>query len=83
MLFAAGGLESVPEPARETYAGREVIAVRVTAGLATSFDAVDGERLGAVELRKHAPLDRPRRRFGREWEQADPLDSHATDVENE
>ncbi|WP_435130030.1 hypothetical protein [Halobaculum sp. D14] len=55
----------------------------MTAGLATTFDAVDGERLGAVELRKDAPLDRPRGLFEREWEQADPLDSHATDVENE
>jgi len=83
MLVAAGGLESVPEPAREAYAGREVIVVRATAGLATKFDVVDSERLGAVELRKDALLARLREWFEREWERADPLDGHATDVENE
>lgn len=69
----------------------------MAAGLATTFDVVDGERvcfhvphplddderLGAVELRRDALLTRFRGRFERQWERADPLDGHATDVENE
>jgi sugar-specific transcriptional regulator TrmB len=97
LLVADSVLDSVPAAAREAYAGREDVAVRVTTDLAATFDLVDGkrgyfhvphpledgERLGAVELREDALLDRLRDRFERAWERAGPLDGQATEVENE
>ncbi|MFC3477356.1 TrmB family transcriptional regulator [Halobacterium litoreum] len=87
VLVAAGVLDSVPDEIREAYRGREGISLRVTTDLSVTFDLVDaervyfhvphplddGERLGAVELRDDALIDRLDERFERAWEAAEPL----------
>lgn len=87
VLAAAPVLDSIPEAVREEYRERDDVAVRVTTDLSVTFDLVDderlyfhvphplddGERLGAVELRADALVDRLAGRFEAAWADAAPL----------
>ncbi|WP_336036360.1 TrmB family transcriptional regulator [Halobacterium yunchengense] len=86
-LVDARVLDGVPADVRDRYRDGDAIAVRVTTGLSLTFDVVDddrvffhvphplddGERLGGVELRDDALVDRLAHRFERAWDAAKPL----------
>lgn len=87
LLVDARALDGVPDAVAAAYVDRGGVAVRVTTDLSVTFDLVDGERLyfhvphplddgerlGAVELREAALVERLAERFEAAWADADPL----------
>lgn len=88
-LVDARVLDGVPAAVREHYRDSDAVAVHVTRDLSVTFDVVDddrvffhvphplddGDRLGAVELRDDALVDRLAERFERAWDAAEALGS--------